>query len=116
MLTLPTKFLIHYYVIELEMAFEGKILALTGGASGIGLATAHLLASRGATLSLADVNGEALQKAAADIKEKHKADVHTFILDVRKPEQVEAWIKEVVGKYEKLDGAANLAGVIGTYI
>jgi NAD(P)-dependent dehydrogenase (short-subunit alcohol dehydrogenase family) len=96
-------------------SFTNKTILITGGASGIGLATAHLLASRGATLSLADVNGEALQKAAASIKEKHNSEVHTQVVDVRKEEDVKAWVDSVVEKYGAVDGAANLAGVIGMW-
>ena len=97
------------------MAFQNKIIALTGGASGIGLATAHLLASRGATLSIADVNKEALDKAASEIHSRHNAEVLALVVDVRKPEQVEEWITKVVEKFGRLDGAANLAGVIGMF-
>lgn len=38
-----------------KSSFDGKVIAISGGASGIGLATVQLLAARGATLSLADV-------------------------------------------------------------
>jgi NAD(P)-dependent dehydrogenase (short-subunit alcohol dehydrogenase family) len=40
----------------------GKVIAITGAASGIGLALAHLAASQGAKLALADVQAEALEK------------------------------------------------------
>ncbi|KAJ4369564.1 hypothetical protein N0V83_005326 [Neocucurbitaria cava] len=93
-------------------SMTGKVIAITGGASGIGLATAHLLASRGATLSLADVSEQGLQDASKSIKAKHNVDILTFVLDVRKPEQVDGWIEETVAKFGKLDGAANIAGVI----
>lgn len=90
----------------------GKVVAITGGASGIGLATAHLLASRGATLSLADVSDKGLDAASQAIKAKHGVDVLTYPLDVRKGEQVDAWINETISKFGRLDGAANIAGVI----
>ena len=91
---------------------DNKVIAITGGASGIGLATAHLLASRGAKLSLADVQEAALSEAALAIKSEHNVEVLTFVLDVRKASQVNDWISATVSKFGKLDGAANLAGVI----
>ncbi|KAF2740171.1 hypothetical protein EJ04DRAFT_548651 [Polyplosphaeria fusca] len=92
------------------------VIALTGGASGIGLATCHILASRGATLSIADVNQVALDEKIKEIQSTHGTEVLGIQVDVRKPEQVEAWIKQTVDKFGKLDGAANLAGVIGKSI
>lgn len=93
--------------------FNGRVIAITGGASGIGLATAHLLASRGATLSLADMNEVALQKVTTELKGKYSCEVLPYVLDVRKEEQVQKWIETIVNVYGRLDGAANVAGVIG---
>lgn len=87
---------------------QGKVIAITGAASGIGLATAKLLASRGAILSLADLNEEALKKAVHSLEgEKHM----TTVVDVRKSSSVNDWINATVEKLGKLDGAANIAGV-----
>lgn len=97
-------------------SLSGKVIAITGAASGIGLATAHLLASRGAQLSLADVQEAALLKAAEEIQTKHSVKVHTFILDVRSRESVDSWTASIIITFGKLDGAANLAGVIGKSI
>lgn len=91
---------------------SGKVVAITGGASGIGLATAFLLASRGATLSLADVSEPGLETASKAIKSKHNVEVLTCALDVRNTQQVDAWIQETIAQFGKLDGAANIAGVI----
>lgn len=95
-----------------QKQFEGKVIALTGAASGIGLATAHLLASRGAKLSLADISGEPLASNAADIISKHQTEVLHITVDVRNYQQVEQWIQQTKQRFGKLDGAANLAGVI----
>ncbi|TDZ53044.1 Levodione reductase [Colletotrichum trifolii] len=93
--------------------FSGRVVALTGAASGIGLATAHLLAERGAKLSLADIQKTALEQVAADIRSKSPdAQVLTFVVDVRNFEQVERWTAETVRHFGKLDGVANLAGVL----
>ena len=93
--------------------FAGKVIAVTGAASGIGLATAHLLASRGAKLSLADLQEDALQKAKASIEQKQPgAEVMVAAVDVRRHEQVDGWVAATVERFGRLDGAANLAGVI----
>lgn len=93
--------------------FEGRVVCVTGAASGIGLATAHLLASRGAKgLSLGDLSTDGLEKVASELKQKYHTDVFTFQLDVRNCAKVEEWITETVKHFGKLDCAANIAGVI----
>jgi len=91
---------------------QGKVVAITGGASGIGLATAKLLSSRGAILSLADIQQGALDAAKKAIEESG-GKVLTTVVDVTKGKDVVAWIEKTVKEFGKLDGAANLAGVIG---
>ncbi|KAF2154453.1 hypothetical protein K461DRAFT_327400 [Myriangium duriaei CBS 260.36] len=85
-------------------------IAITGAASGMGLATAKLLASRGALLSLADFNGTALQTALDSLpgSESHILSV----VDVRNSKSVDAWIQATIDKFGKLDGAVNMAGII----
>ncbi|KPM41133.1 hypothetical protein AK830_g5384 [Neonectria ditissima] len=90
----------------------GKVIAITGAASGIGLATAKLLASRGARISIADVSQAGLETARKAIEAEHGAEVLAFPLDVRDYEQVLAWIAQTVARFGRLDGAANLAGVV----
>jgi len=92
---------------------KGKVIAITGGSGGIGFATAELLTSQGAKVSIADVSEKALAEASEKIKvANHPGDLLTKTVDVRKVDQVDAWIKETVAKFGKLDGAVNLAGVI----
>ena len=91
-------------------------IAITGAASGMGLATAHLLASRGAIISLADLNETALATALESLpctstgptEKKHIA----FVIDVRDSQTVDSWIEETVRSLGRLDGAVNMAGVI----
>lgn len=91
---------------------QGKVIVLTGGASGIGLVTAKLLSSRGAILSLADINAKSLEAAAKDIEASGGQVIYTEV-DVTKSSQVKSFIQKTVQQFGKLDGAANLAGVIG---
>lgn len=93
-------------------SFDGKVIALTGAASGIGLATSKILASRGATLALADNREEPLKAAAREI-EKLGGKVSFTVVDTRRRKEVEEWTKKIVDEFGRLDGAANLAGVIG---
>ncbi|KAM0185379.1 hypothetical protein ACHAPI_012216 [Fusarium lateritium] len=84
-------------------------IAVTGGASGMGLATAQLLASRGAIISLADINEDALIKA----KESLSGSKHIYhVVDVSKSDSVNAWIQDTMRIFGKLDGAVNMAGII----
>lgn len=95
--------------------FTNKVIVITGAASGMGLETAKLLASKGAKVSLADVQEEALNEAVSKIKSAGGTAMGN-VVDVRNRHQVEAWISKTVSEFGKLDGAANLAGVIGKHI
>lgn len=91
-------------------SFEGKVVAITGAASGMGLATANLLASRGAIISLADINEAAMKTAAASLPGNGE---HMYtVVDVRDSKSVNSWIEGTVQKLGKLDAAVNMAGII----
>ncbi|KFH44206.1 3-oxoacyl-[acyl-carrier-protein] reductase-like protein [Hapsidospora chrysogenum ATCC 11550] len=94
---------------------KDKVIVITGAASGMGLETAKLLASGGAKVSLADVQDEALHKVVKEIQEAGGEAMGT-VVDIRNRKQVEDWIAATVTRFGKLDGAANLAGVIGKHI
>lgn len=92
---------------------EGKVFVITGASSGIGLATAHLLAVRGASVSLADLQEEGLQTASASIKKTSpSAVVLTYSVNLTKRRNVEAWLDATNSKFGRLDGAFNAGGVI----
>jgi NAD(P)-dependent dehydrogenase (short-subunit alcohol dehydrogenase family) len=94
---------------------KGKTIAITGGSGGMGFATASLLISQGAKVSIADNSEQSLQDATTKlnkVKANSTGDFMTCQVDVRKAEQVDSWIKKTVEKFGKLDGAVNLAGVI----
>lgn len=91
---------------------EGKVYAITGGASGIGLATAKGLARKGAIVCIADVDEAALDSAASFFTSQ-KRSFKASILDVSKRTDVESWMDSIVSEFGRLDGAANVAGIIG---
>lgn len=90
----------------------GRVYAITGGCSGIGFATAQILSKRGATVCLADVDAQAMKEATAHFS---ALDVPYSVdrVDISKRKEVDAWIESIVSKQGRLDGAANVAGVIG---
>ncbi|GAA1990766.1 3-oxoacyl-ACP reductase [Amycolatopsis minnesotensis] len=85
--------------------FENRVAVITGGASGIGLATARRLAEEGAKIVIADVDDTA-GKAAAD--EVGGAYEHT---DVTNETEVEALFQRTVDAFGSVDVAFNNAGI-----
>ena len=92
--------------------FEGKVVLVTGAASGIGAATARRFASEGAKLVLGDLNEVGLSAVARELSED--AEVATRATDVSRLEEVEALTQEAVDRFGRLDVVFNNAG-IGAY-
>ncbi|KAH8668809.1 short chain dehydrogenase/ reductase [Xylariales sp. PMI_506] len=94
--------------------FAGKVILITGGASGIGETAAVYLAARGASLSLSDVAGDNLESVVQRIKEESPdAQVLTQVVDVTNSQQVEDWVVASKEKFGKIDGCVNSAGISG---
>lgn len=90
-----------------------KVVCVTGAASGIGRATAFLLASHGAYLSLNDINEKASLAVKAEIEKTTK--VVTSVFDIQSQDACNTWITSTVAHYgQKIEGVANIAGVAGS--
>ena len=91
--------------------FNDKVALVTGASSGMGLATALAFAQAGASVTLADVKEEAVQKAAEKlVSEGHRAIA--IPCDVSNDAQVEAMVERTVAQFGRLDAAFNNAGVM----
>lgn len=98
-------------------SLENKVICVTGAASGIGLATAKVLFAQGAKLSLLDLRKESLETAVSEILGQSTDSDRIIItaVDIRSSEHVDAWVEKTVKHFGHLDGAANVAGVIGKH-
>ncbi|PCD04816.1 short-chain dehydrogenase [Sphingomonas spermidinifaciens] len=85
----------------------GKRLFVTGGASGIGRAVAHLFAARGFTVGLADINEAGLAAVAAELP---AGQASTHVLDVRDREQWDRALADFAGA-GGIDVLFNNAGI-----
>ncbi|KAJ0423359.1 hypothetical protein BJY00DRAFT_321982 [Aspergillus carlsbadensis] len=94
--------------------FESMVYAVTGAASGIGLATAKLISARGGIVCIADVDANTLRHAESHFSAQDPpVEFMATQVDVSSKQQVEHWIAEIKARYHRLDGAANVAGIIG---
>lgn len=86
--------------------FQDKIIAVTGGASGIGEACARLLVERGAQVAVMDIDLAGATQVATEI------DGSAFELDVTSEQSVEAAIAAVEHRLGPIAGAITSAGVV----
>jgi NAD(P)-dependent dehydrogenase (short-subunit alcohol dehydrogenase family) len=91
---------------------EGKVALVTGGASGIGRATALAFAREGAKLVIADLNENGGQQTVHLIAEQGGQAIFVRT-DVSQAVEVQALISQAVATYGRLDCAHNNAGISG---
>jgi len=89
-----------------------KVLLITGGASGIGRATVHRCAEKGARVIVADLNLEGAQ-AVADEVTAAGGQARAVAVDVSDFAAVEQAVQSAVDAFGRLDGIFNNAGIAG---
>ena len=89
---------------------QGKAIVVTGGAQGIGEATARICAARGASVTIADVSAENGERVAAAIQEAGGQAIFQYT-DVRLDEQVRSLMAGVRERHGRLDVLINTAGI-----
>lgn len=93
--------------------FENKVAIITGGAFGIGRATALAFAKAGATVVVSDVVDGGGEQTVGLIR-KAGGKARAVLCDVSRPEQTEALVRGTVEAHGRLDVAFNNAGIEGT--
>src|SRR6185312_1847920 len=92
---------------------EGKVAIVTGGGKGIGLHYAQGLAREGAAVALAEIDADAAERAAAQLRATgaRALDVPT---DVADEASVQAMVQRVVGVYGRVDILVNNAAIFAS--
>jgi len=90
------------------MRMKDKVVLVTGGAAGIGKATALSFAEEGAKVVICDVNEEAGQTTVKELGEGSAF----YKVNVTSREDVQKWIDDVVTKYGRIDVIINNAGIL----
>jgi len=95
----------------MDKELSGKVVLITGAAVGIGRATALLMAEKGASLVLADVNEELGNQTTEEAKRGGAAAMF-LKADVSKVTDVDKMVSRAVEKFGRIDALVNNAGVV----
>ncbi len=93
------------------MQLKDKVVAVTGGARGIGRAIADAFAARGARVALLDLVEADAEAARAELASRG-ADVRAYAMNVAREDEVAASLDRVVADFGRLDVMVNNAGII----
>jgi NAD(P)-dependent dehydrogenase (short-subunit alcohol dehydrogenase family) len=94
------------------MRFTGRVAVVTGGASGIGLATLKRLAAEGARVVAADINAEGARAAAEAARQAGAPDAWASACDVSSADQAAATVAGTLERFDRLDVVVNNAGLM----
>ncbi|HEM7842728.1 TPA: SDR family oxidoreductase [Burkholderia multivorans] len=87
-----------------------KVFVITGGASGIGLATVRRLVGEGSRVAVVDRSAQALQQVVGEFDQ---SQVIGICADVADPSDVERYFQATLERFDRVDGLYNNAGTTG---
>jgi NAD(P)-dependent dehydrogenase (short-subunit alcohol dehydrogenase family) len=91
--------------------FEGKVVLVTGAASGIGFASVERIAREGGTILCADLQSDGAQASAKRAVELGGA-AEAVVCDVSDPVQADAAVAACVERFGRIDALCNVAGIL----
>jgi 3-oxoacyl-[acyl-carrier protein] reductase len=95
---------------KLSRSIAGKVAIITGAASGMGRATAHLFADEGAHVAVTDINGEGVEAVVAEITGAGLS-AKGWTLDLADPERIKTVFGDVAAHFGGIDILINNAGI-----
>lgn len=91
---------------------KGKTVLITGAGSGMGAASARLLADEGANVLVTDIRGDAAETVAAGIRDRG-GEAQGQVLDATRPDQWQAAVERALALWGGIDVLVNNAGLPG---
>ena len=93
------------------MKLEKKVTIITGGARGIGLATARKFKEEGAIVVICDIDKELIEEKVQDLQENNRVVLGSFV-DVTKTETIKTMANSVIDQFGRIDVLVNNAGIV----
>jgi 3-oxoacyl-[acyl-carrier protein] reductase len=99
------------YVMTTDLRdFTGQVVLIVGAASGIGRSAAELIASRGATVVVADLDKDGLSSLQGDLKLQ---TTQVKSVDLSNQSSIQALVTSVLTDHGQIDALVNTAGIVG---
>ncbi len=94
------------------MKLQDSVIAITGGAQGLGKATAKYLANQGARIALIDLKADTLLTSKEELEELSASRIEAYVCNVADEEQVIRTFEQILTDFGQLDVLVNNAGVL----
>src|ERR1700704_2490926 len=94
---------------KLDRSVKGRAVLITGAASGMGRATAHLFASEGAAVAVTDLNADGVAQVISEIRAEG-GTAQGWTLDVLDGDAIRRVVAEIAARFGRLDIVINNAG------
>jgi 3-oxoacyl-[acyl-carrier protein] reductase len=94
------------------LTLEGRVSIVTGAAQGIGFHTARMMCRNGMKTALVDMNGEKLEKMAAELNASGGEEAFPLVCDVSDQASIERTVKAAADHFGRLDVLVNGAGIL----